>query len=741
MKLVPNYVMNVKAPIIKKTDIKLIRKFNNDKKEEVFNNKMIVTWDIETFQENGLVYSYKAGIAYYENNEQKYHIFTGIDCLTKLMKFVEEKIEFFKGKYFYAHNGGKFDMNLLIGEHILKNTNFKINGLKCTELNNAWIEFTLVNGKNEIYFRDSYRLFLCGLSSICEDLKVNHRKLEGVIEHHKVTRLNFMDFDKDHKYLIHDCLGLLECLESFGKSTYNSKKICIYKCLTSASLSKKSFYKNYYDQKNFPLYTLDKKMDEYIRRGYYGGHVECFAIGEINKFVFYYDFTSLYPYEGCKDLPFGFPEYIKASLIDLRSFFGFVQVEVTGTKLMLKGKKPLHCMKDVDGKLIFPYLNKTTLVIFSEEIKLGLKMGYKYKVIDGVRFRKGKFLKKCFEDLFKEKQEANRAGNPAMELCNKIIINSTYGFFGTRVNDRDGVIIGENLYYNDFLDQGKLLGYGKIGGYDLLRVKKDIGIKDINVAVSAAIASYSRMKIHELISDIEALGYKVYYCDTDSIITDCKLNEHPELMKKYQWDKKGDEMGCLKNECIKIVKKYAEKKFVKQYLNDKLKIDGIDNFKLKKKQYEVECIEDSRKYGKEFLIKQTEIDEGELHFDLACVAGCKAYATNKKLHDNAEVEIDKLKGYSQRDLYDFQGVKHEYNLCMNDFKNLIAGGTLEQKQLQISCNKQNMLCEKDSFKIRQSIRDKKFKLQYSKGEELNMEELRRDKFTWVNPKYINNENN
>jgi len=78
---------------------------------------------------------------------------------------------------------------------------------------------------------------------------------------------------------------------------------------------------------------------------------------------------------------------------------------------------------------------------------------------------------------------------------------------------------------------------------------------------------------------------------------------------------------------------------------------------------------------------------------------------------------------------------------MNDFKNLIAGGTLEQKQLQISCNKQNMLCEKDSFKIRQSIRDKKFKLQYSKGEELNMEELRRDKFTWVNPKYINNENN
>ena len=343
--LYPNYTMPVKVPKIKNTEIEKIRKFNNGKKEEIFDNKMIVTWDVETFQENGLVYSYKAGLAYFVNNEQKYNIFTGLDCMTQLMKYVEQNINFFNGKYFYAHNGGKFDMNLLISEDIIKNTYFKINGIKCTELNNAWIEFTLVNGKNEIYFRDSYRLFLCGLSSICEDLKVKHRKLEGVIEHHKVTRNNFMDFDKDHKYLIHDCLGLLECLESFGESTFKSKNIAIYKCLTSASLSKKSFYKNYYDYKNFPLYTLNPKMDEYIRQGYYGGHVECFAIGEINKYVFYYDFTSLYPYEGCKDLPFGYPEYIKASLINLITFFGFVKVEVTGTKEMLNDKRAFTLYK------------------------------------------------------------------------------------------------------------------------------------------------------------------------------------------------------------------------------------------------------------------------------------------------------------------------------------------------------------------------------------------------------------
>lgn len=39
------------------------------------------------------------------------------------------------------------------------------------------------------------------------------------------------------------------------------------------------------------------------------------------------------------------------------------------------------------------------------------------------------------------------------------------------------------------------------------------------------------------------------YSDTDSIITNCCLKEHPDLMKKYMWDGCGKALGALKNEC------------------------------------------------------------------------------------------------------------------------------------------------------------------------------------------------
>ena len=72
----------------------------------------------------------------------------------------------------------------------------------------------------------------------------------------------------------------------------------------------KNFYNNYYDSKNFPIYLLHKNIDNYIRRGYYGGRCECFYIGKIDEPIFYYDFTSLFQSEGRQLLPYSNPTYI-----------------------------------------------------------------------------------------------------------------------------------------------------------------------------------------------------------------------------------------------------------------------------------------------------------------------------------------------------------------------------------------------------------------------------------------------
>jgi hypothetical protein len=398
-------------------------------------------------------------------------------------------------------------------------------------------------------------------------------------------------------------------------------------------------------------------------------------------------------------LPYYAPEIIiGANKINLNTFFGFIRCKVTCTKEMMKGKKPLHGTKDEDGKLIFPYMTNKEIVLFSEEIKYGMTLGIKYEVLDALRFRKAPIFKKCFEDAFKEKQKASKEGNTALELCHKIIANSTYGFPGMRKNDRDGVEIGLNLCYNDYLDQGKLMGVGKCGNYDVLRVKKDIDVKDVTVSISAAISSYARMRLHQFMTKIEEKGGTIYYIDTDSVITDLNIKLHDDIVKEFQWDLKGDELGCVKNECYKPIKK---------------------------------------KYGLDVLNKQIEMD-GELFFDGAYIVGNKAYNVYKTIYNGEKIEINKLKGYKQCEFYDVNHEKIEYNLNSNDYERLINGEKIKQKQLQFSCNKQNMVGEQNSFKVRHRTIEKSFKIQYTKGENIDYEKLKNEKIINIIPKNIIN---
>ena len=89
-------------------------------------------------------------------------------------------------------------------------------------------------------------------------------------------------------------------------------------------------------------------MDLDIRSGYYGGRCDIYAFGTF-KDVYYYDFTSLYPYIGteCK-MPVGDPVRVEGKDIDINDFFGFIRCKVTTNDKVL----PLHGFKN-DGKLLF----------------------------------------------------------------------------------------------------------------------------------------------------------------------------------------------------------------------------------------------------------------------------------------------------------------------------------------------------------------------------------------------------
>ena len=92
---------------------------------------------------------------------------------------------------------------------------------------------------------------------------------------------------------------------------------------------------------------------------------------------------------------------------------------------------------------------------------------------------------------------------------------------------------------HEYINRGKFLNYTEIGKYGIARVLKDLPIKDYNVGVASAISSYSRCRLWSLIDGIESKGKHVFMCDTDSVITDAKLNDYPELMKEFMWGLRG----------------------------------------------------------------------------------------------------------------------------------------------------------------------------------------------------------
>ena len=237
--------------------------------------------------------------------------FWGLDCVEQFIKFLSDNGKIFKGFTLYAHNGGKYDIPLIVDRVLVRSKLFQILGKECIELNNAWIGFgimSIADNSFKIKFKDSYKLLPGSLDKLTKDLKVKHQKLTETVKHSDITLENYMTFPAIKRYLTHDVFGLLEVIEDFGDGVWNDLKIDITKCFTGASLSKKNYFKNYYDRYKAPIYSLSDKNDKFIRDSYFGGRVECFKmIKTTENKTYYYDFTSLYPDLGRKPLPYGKP--------------------------------------------------------------------------------------------------------------------------------------------------------------------------------------------------------------------------------------------------------------------------------------------------------------------------------------------------------------------------------------------------------------------------------------------------
>nr|CAG8593795.1 2963_t:CDS:2 [Entrophospora candida] len=359
------------------------------------------------------------------------------------------------------------------------------------------------------------------------------------------------DYVKElEKYQMDDCKSLHEVLDKYTTLTYQTLGIDVHQNLSIPG----STYKLWQGLENPKLqsqghdvYKLPRNVSNIIRDSYYGGHVDVYMpyVESNGNFTWHhYDVNSLYPYAMLNPLPTGKPTYVKYPSWD-NNFFGFINCTVTCPDTIPYPTLPIR----QDHTVIFPS-GTFTGTWFSEELRNAEAKGYKIEASHwGLTFNKTEGL---FTTLINtlNKIKVNSSSGPtknlALRTISKLYMNSLYGYFGLRDTSDTTGYYGEgeseeiHLLYKvkkviPFEDGSEMITHSRLPILDSIELfdpeskhLKDLEGEEeglqVNVSIASAITAYSRVLINEYKYQIHARGGKVAYSDTDSLVTNIKLD-------------------------------------------------------------------------------------------------------------------------------------------------------------------------------------------------------------------------
>lgn len=272
--------------------------------------------------------------------------------------------------------------------------------------------------------------------------------------------------------------------------------------------SSMSLFRNIYLKKSY--FTHDADMLLEMLKGYYGGRCECFKRGYSDQKHFYYDFNSLYP-AVMHDEEFPEPDSIRPNKINdisyIEAYEGFATVDI-------------ECPKDVfpllpfrlDKKLIFPQ-GSFSGTYTNAELRKAMHEGYIIKKIHkNIYFKRScRPFQEFVDDLYDKRQKYKETNNP-MEYVVKIMMNSLYGKFGEKFENRENVIplpkTTDDLLKYNYIEPIKDTGF--------VRVVMDMVKPRVHCFPEwcSYVTAYGRMRLYDILKRSDPV-----YCDTDSIIT------------------------------------------------------------------------------------------------------------------------------------------------------------------------------------------------------------------------------
>jgi hypothetical protein len=409
----------------------------------------------------------------------------------------------------YAHNGGKFDYQFLL------------------DYLEPWSEVLIINGRlakftiGDCEFRDSWNILPAKLASFGQKKEIDIAKLEADVRDKHMAEIE--------RYNAQDCRGLWEAVVAF-RAEYGTG-------LTLAGSALQYWSKKFKHE----IPETNARFYQQVSPYYYGGRVQCFHKGPINRAFEVVDINSAYPFAMTHNHPIStVPEEVIPKQRD-----AIVPQSLYTIEGACRGALPWRNDK---GALLFP--NDRTVREFhitgwELQAALDTKRLGPWKVIRRLDFLKEVNFTDYVEHFYQMKARAEK-GSKEYTFA-KLFMNSLYGKFGANpdeyrsyglvpLEDKDGAEADPSLTLGR--QSGPWRWAGMLGRHALMvgedpvatvtededgkkrrqHVGNPVQSKFYNVATAASITGFVRAFLLRHIDKVEKSGGGVLYCDTDSIV-------------------------------------------------------------------------------------------------------------------------------------------------------------------------------------------------------------------------------
>jgi hypothetical protein len=449
----------------------------------------------------------------------------------------------------WAHAGGRFDHRFILPEILKRGWDFK-----AALSGGSIVLLSIYNKDRKIFLADSFRIMPNALKSIGKT--VNLEKID--VDRDKIGELTE---EKRLEYCFRDCEIALKGLQLMRDAlmsvnadfAFTLASIACRWVRRSDSIDWSYFYKG--------KGKYDKQMllaDKFSEPAYFGGRTEMFRRGTIKGPIYYYDIVSSYPTSMQFELPLYFKGFFTLdknfSESSIREFLSFPGITEAWVNIPSCEIAPL-CVK-YDGRLTFPYghkLGRQEKLPFPAkcecdyplrshkctkcgneypkyrwvpgrwtniELLAALDRGAEILPICQARFRGIPFLKNFVQTFYTLRKQAKNEKDAFRTYAYKICLNSLYGKL-VETLDRIAYVTSEDEIEKIKIQGGNIKVTAVPGVY--CSMSQSPG-PFRHVAAGAYVTALSRLRLLEGLETAKKLGGEIYYCDTDSIMTNVRLD-------------------------------------------------------------------------------------------------------------------------------------------------------------------------------------------------------------------------